>query len=159
MTGTAVFSECRRYRYRLTRTWDGSTLPLVRIMLNPSTADEYVLDPTIRRCVGFSAAAGYGGVEIYNLFAFRSTDPTQLLRERDPVGPDNERYIRSIRNQHRIIAGWGVVKRQLIVKIEVIIGYLEEKRKLECLGVTAGGHPKHPLYVPYKQQFVDFSHE
>ena len=54
MTGTAVFDETRRYRYRLSREWLLGDGVCCFIMLNPSTADETVLDPTVRRCIGVS---------------------------------------------------------------------------------------------------------
>ena len=63
-----IFSPCRRYRYTLWREW---TLPIeqwdpsryaVFIGLNPSTADELVNDPTIRRCIDFANRWGYGAL-------------------------------------------------------------------------------------------------
>lgn len=50
---TAEFSPDRVYRYALTRRWSDWP-PAVFIMLNPSTADAFVEDPTIRRCLGFA---------------------------------------------------------------------------------------------------------
>lgn len=44
----ATFSPCRVYRYALWRRW-GSGQYAMFIGLNPSTADEYSDDPTIRR--------------------------------------------------------------------------------------------------------------
>ena len=63
---SATFSDdrARRYRYLLTRTWDAS-LPVVNfVMLNPSTADAFVLDPTNRRCVGFARDWGFDGLVV-----------------------------------------------------------------------------------------------
>ena len=40
-------------------------------MLNPSTADAQTNDPTIRRCLQFAQAWGYGTLEVVNLFAFK----------------------------------------------------------------------------------------
>ena len=49
----------RRYElHRRTEADDHRTLAWV--MLNPSTADEHHNDPTIRRVMGFTAAAGFG---------------------------------------------------------------------------------------------------
>ena len=47
-------------------------------MLNPSTADATVNDPTIRRCLGFAHTWDYGGMVAVNLFAYRATHPRAL---------------------------------------------------------------------------------
>jgi hypothetical protein len=60
-------------------------------MLNPSTADERRDDPTIRRCIGFSRARGFGGKTVVNLFALRTPEPRDLREHADPIGPDNDR--------------------------------------------------------------------
>lgn len=71
---SARFSDCRRYRYTLTRRFaDGPTVAFIG--LNPSTADEHADDPTIRRCLGFAKRWGYGELVMLNLYALRSTDP------------------------------------------------------------------------------------
>lgn len=74
----AVISDDGRYRYRLWRTWAPELPRMAWIMLNPSTADAEVDDPTIRRCVGFAKREGCGGIEVVNLYAYRSTDPSVL---------------------------------------------------------------------------------
>lgn len=86
---TASISECGLYRYLLGRAWgDGPLLPF--IMLNPSTADADIDDPTIRRCMGFAKREGTSGVSVANLFALRSKDPSALLTVSGRVGPGNE---------------------------------------------------------------------
>lgn len=64
LSAGAEFDEPERvYRFNLHRRWaEGSTL--LWIMLNPSIADEHVLDPTLRRCENFSRAWGYAGFEV-----------------------------------------------------------------------------------------------
>ena len=50
----ATISPCGLYRYRLWRGWNPE-LPTVNfVMLNPSTADDAVDDPTIRRCLRYA---------------------------------------------------------------------------------------------------------
>src|SRR4051812_15620668 len=71
MKTTAEFSPCRRYRFALWRRWDSGPQVLFA-MLNPSTADETTNDPTIRRCIGFARAWGFGSLAVGNLFAFRT---------------------------------------------------------------------------------------
>ena len=45
-----------------------------------------------------------------NLFALVSTDADQLYSEADPVGPENDRYIRqAVQETGVVIADWGTV--------------------------------------------------
>src|SRR5690348_9819680 len=97
MTMETVFSQCRKYRYTLWRQWgdvrsgfamelwpadraDKSRQYVQFIGLNPSTADETQDDPTVRRCIGFSKAWGYGALCMTNAFAWRDTDPEKMKR-------------------------------------------------------------------------------
>ena len=81
--GTALFSGCGQYRYRLTRTW-GPAAHVVFIGLNPSTADAALDDPTIRRCSAFARSWGFDGLIMLNAWAFRSTHPPALDPRRGP---------------------------------------------------------------------------
>ena len=117
-------------------------------MLNPSTADERVLDPTIRRCMGFARAWGFGGIDVVNLFAWRSTDPAALARVADPIGPDNDETIAdALRQAALAVAAWGCdpMTRTRSVAIKGLAARV--RVPLWCLGVTKNGHPRHPLYV------------
>lgn len=53
LTG-ATFSSDQKHRYSLERVWDVMRPSVVFIGFNPSTADAFLDDPTIRRCVGFA---------------------------------------------------------------------------------------------------------
>jgi hypothetical protein len=153
---SAVISECGRYRYRLTRTWDAALDPACFVMLNPSTADATHDDPTIRRCVGFARGWGCGGIVVVNLFAFRATDPAEMFRASlAAIGPENDRHVRDAAEQCRpVVAAWGAhggflrrdaAARRLLVDVGSAV---------LCLGVTKQGHPRHPLYVPAAQPLV-----
>jgi hypothetical protein len=86
---SAYFSPDRKYRYWLLRVWDDSKPILCVIGVNPSTADETLDDPTIRRVIGFAKRLGYGGALMLNVGAYRSTDPRKWLKALDPFGPEN----------------------------------------------------------------------
>lgn len=146
----ATISADGRYRYKLWRRWSvdhdcPSWVPAF-VMLNPSTADGDRDDPTIRRCVGFARGWGYKGVDIYNLFAYRATDPSDLARARDIVGPENGKYLREIFGRQVIVAAWGAhpVARD---RAQRLVAAASPMACLSCLGVTASGAPRHPLYV------------
>ena len=117
------------------------------VMLNPATADEHVLDPTLRRCEGFSKRFGYDGFEVVNLFALRSTDPSVLPRLGwAAIGPDNDLAIRQAADRaDRIIVGWG--QERFARSRALAVSMLLCDRDLYCLGQNQDGSPKHPLYL------------
>lgn len=153
---SAVLSEDDIYRYQLSRTWDPTAPADVWIMLNPSTADALQDDPTIRRCIGFSRRAGAGGITVVNLFAYRATNPEELLRALDPVGPENDDHLRRVFDAAgiaggRIIGAWGAHKLVGPRAREVARMFGDDgwvARGLMTLGLTKAGAPRHPLYVP-----------
>lgn len=144
----AVISDCGAYRYRLTRTWDAFRSPVNFIMLNPSTADASLDDPTIRRCIGYAKAWGRGGIIVTNLFALRSTDPSTLKSHADPVGPENDRYILgALAGTPHAVAAWGS-HGGLFGRSKAVRAMLEAAGvPLMCLSRTKGGEPGHPLYL------------
>ncbi|MGH3977119.1 MAG: DUF1643 domain-containing protein, partial [Pseudonocardiaceae bacterium] len=111
-TSDAVLSGCGRYRYQLTRTWDPGQQRATFIMLNPSTADAADDDPTIRRCTSYARSWGLGGLMVVNLYAYRATDPADLWKVDDPVGPDNDDHLRAVLAAATdvgapVVAAWG----------------------------------------------------
>ncbi len=144
----AEFSPERAYRYRLWREWGGTGALVCWVMLNPSTADETIEDPTIRRCIGFARAWRCRGIEAVNLFALRSTDPKALYDHADPVGPENDDAIAlAAARADIVIAAWGV-HGTFLGRGDAVVGMLARRGiALSCLGTTKDGHPRHPLYV------------
>ena len=132
----AKFSACMAYRYTLWRRWGRQKHKnqVMFIGLNPSTADETKDDPTVRRCIRFSRDWGYSGLIMMNAYAFRATKPKVMKDSQFPVGPDNDKWLRSlgrevIRGGGVIIAAWGthcVEERELQV-CEII------NRPIQCL--------------------------
>lgn len=140
----AVFSPCRRYRYALWRRWGAGEYCLF-IGLNPSTADETDDDPTTRRCKSFAAAWGYSAVCMANLFAWRATDPAEMRRASDPVGPANDAVLSAVHSQAGIsIAAWGTHGHHLARGPTIT----REYQPLYHIGLTRGRCPRHPLYLP-----------
>lgn len=157
LPGSAVMSECGRYRYVLQRSL-GSILrwhrPMLFIMLNPSTADATHDDPTIRRCIGFAKREGMTHLAVVNLFALRATDPRQLQAADDPIGPENDRHIAEQVAKHpgAIVAAWGAHPFARARARDVLTKF----GPFNCLGTTRAGYPRHPLYVPSAQPLEVF---
>jgi hypothetical protein len=144
----AVISDCGRYRYLLRRTWDHGKPRALFVMLNPSTADAEIDDATIRSCIRLSKGLDYGSFEVVNLFALRATDPVELQRVPDPVGPRNDDSIGAAIGRCDIaICAWGAHpmagNRDRAVR-SLLRSY---RPAVFCLGTTKAGAPKHPLYI------------
>jgi hypothetical protein len=147
--GPATFSRDRRYRYTLTRVWDKDKPKILWVMLNPSTADETKLDPTLRRCLDYSYAWGYGMFAVCNLYAIRSTDRLAILKEREPIGVDNDEYIKTYaRYADLVMCGWGTYGyyNDRGKKVKAMIE--AEGKTPHYLVLTKDGYPSHPLYLP-----------
>lgn len=159
---SAIFSQCKKYRYTLTRKWSGGSGIANFLMLNPSTADELMEDPTIRRCCIYAKDWGYSGVVITNLFAYRATNPSDMKKYPSPVGPDNDFHISEVaKNSNITIAAWGTHGSHLnrARDVERVLSNIP----LFCLEKTSNGSPKHPLYlrkdiVPVLFGSVDIPH-
>ena len=144
----AVLSKCGHYRYLLWRDAAGTQPLLAFAMLNPSTADHRDDDPTIRRCLGWSRAAR-SGLLVWNLFALRSTDPRELARHADPVGPANDHAIvQALGWSGQTVAAWGTHGTLLGREATIRRRCAAQGSKLHALRLTAEGHPGHPLYLP-----------
>ncbi|MFI4897265.1 MAG: DUF1643 domain-containing protein [Phycisphaerales bacterium JB059] len=147
MRGRATFDETRTYRYTLHRRWAPAGGRVCFCLLNPSTADEFKLDPTLTRCLGYARRWGFHAMEVVNIFALRSTDPGALREHDDPVGPGNDRAIRlAARRADRVVVGWGA-HGALLGRGEQVARLLTDLCRPLCLGLTNAGAPRHPLYL------------
>ncbi|HYE77963.1 MAG TPA: DUF1643 domain-containing protein [bacterium] len=154
---SAEVSECGRYRWWLRRSYQrgGDGRVACFVMLNPSTADGTEDDPTIRRCLGFVRAWGYSVLSVRNLFAYRATDPKELLTADNPTGGARGNVeLLAAMSADLVVAAWGAGG-NLFGRDKEVLGFLRGK-PLHCLGLTKGGHPRHPLYVRGDQQPVLF---
>ncbi|MCX7008445.1 MAG: DUF1643 domain-containing protein [Kiritimatiellaeota bacterium] len=144
MNKDAIISPCGKYRYALWRIWNND-LPLVMFIgLNPSKADDKVDDSTIRRCVSFAQSWQYGGLSMGNLFALRATKTDALWQSEDPIGPDNDMWLRKLRDKAQlVIAAWGD-DGQYKNRDQVVTSMFPT---LHCLKLSAKGNPRHPLYL------------
>lgn len=167
VNGGAWLSTCEQYRYALLRLIDlgldgldgKQDRSLNVVMLNPSTATATEDDPTIRRCIGYARRWGYGELIVTNLFAYRATDPKAMKVAADPVGPENDEYIRKIAQEaDLILVAWGShgAYRRRDEHVRRLIASVGKEPL--CLAITATGQPVHPLYqradlepIPYRR--------
>ena len=100
-----------------------------------------------------------------NIFAYRATDPKDMMAVKDPVGPENDASIQAALSeayelnggQLDVIGGWGNhglhMERQDAF-LELLAPYRKwSKLKIACLGKNANHTPKHPLYIPANREF------
>ncbi|MEX0282874.1 MAG: DUF1643 domain-containing protein [Arenibacterium sp.] len=149
----AIYSDCERYRYSLTRVWDETGKRVTFVMLNPSTATEIQNDPTVERCERRARALGYGAFCVTNIFAWRDTDPRAMRAAEDPVGPENDKAILDAADwADEVIVAWGTHGAHMArgSKVETLLR--TTGHALFHLGLSKEGHPKHPLYIAYAQQ-------
>ena len=150
---TAVYSDCERYRYSLTRVWDPAGQRVNFVMLNPSKATEVQNDPTIERCERRARALGFGGFCATNIFAWRETEPKKMRAAADPVGADNDAALLQAADwADQVIAAWGTHGEHRARGPEVETLLRTHGHTLHQLGLSKAGHPKHPLYIAYAQQ-------
>ena len=146
----ALLSKDKKYRYSLKRIWDNDKPKVLFIMLNPSLADNYQDDPTIRRLIKFAKLYGYGGFYVGNLFSYITPYPSELL---------DKDLMFSKKNIHEIKNMTGLIK-------DVVYGWgnsFEEPEWLKqiisnpkCFGKNKNKTPKHPLYLSYNHKLVNY---
>lgn len=154
LASSAEMSACGRYRHSLTRVWEEVSYHCLFVMLNPSTADGAVDDPTVRKCVGFAKLLGHGAMTVVNLFDYRATDPAELYRanlRRDRLASADWRrhFERAVAGCERVVVAWGAHGK--LYDQDLVVTRLLRDLGVEpqCLAVNKDGTPKHPLYVGY----------
>jgi hypothetical protein len=161
MENECVFSRDRKHRYTLVHRPDpllGGGRLLMWIGLNPSTADENQLDPTLRRILGYTLREGYDGFIMTNLFAWRATLPADMRAAADPVGPDNDRWlVDCARRCGKVVAAWG--SHGSFQGRDAHTLKLLRDFDLVCLSRNGDGSPGHPLYLKKDLPLVRFAAE
>lgn len=144
----AVFDRSRLHRFALGRRWlmFDSRKWCMWLLMNPSTADDVQLDPTLRRCAGYSRAWGYGGMLVANVCSWRCPVPEALARtEAWLLHEINQDAIRTLAEEADIIVcGWGSCRHVKPCRLPSLSGF---ESKIYALQVNRDGNPTHPLYL------------
>lgn len=146
------------YRYWLLRSWLRTGPRVLWVMLNPSTADASIDDPTIKRVVSFSTSWGFGSSAVVNLFALRATKPEQIYQSVDPIGPMNTAHIiAALLQADMVVAAWGA-HGPFAARDKAVMRLLDRfwRKPVHCLGTTKDGCPLHPLYVKGDRELVRY---
>ena len=154
LNNSAVISECGLYRYELRRTWGADKAWVLFVCLNPSTADHEAEDNTSRICINYAKRWGFGGLVIANLFAYRSTDRSKIYEVSDPVGLENDDYLKRLSSEaSETVCAWsddgGYMDRDLIV--------FPLLHSPKCLTTLKSGRPGHPLYKSKELKPIAFT--
>lgn len=104
-------------------------------------------------CIQFAKDWGYGGLLMTNIFAFRATNPKVMKSQVEPVGADNDQWLKeSAAGAGLVLAAWGNhgahLKRGEVVR-KMIAG-------MRCFRLTGKGQPEHPLYQPKNAKLIAF---
>ncbi len=165
VANVCTFNPERTHRYVLSRVikslpGDGDFGPperlrLLFVMLNPSTADEEKLDPTVGKCAKYADAWGYSDLAVVNLFSLRSTDPRALKGDLHPEGdPDNLFHIlHQASLADTVVVAYGNHGGYQGRSRRVLGRLLDYHARLYALGLNLTGHPVHPLYQCDDSQF------
>lgn len=164
--GSAVFSPCRRWRYRLDRIIAYSGPVIGFLLHNPSSAGAEEDDPTSRRGIGFGRSWGASRIVYVNPWAGVATEPEDLWNMHDPIGPENDAHIAAVAREVTASGGfmvfaWGEVSPPRDMRDEVRDRLAAVDRlvreicpDVRALGLTKAGEPRHPLYMPASAQPV-----
>ena len=158
-----IGGQASEFRYALSRRLSADREPDHRvvtwILLNPSTANAYDNDPTLRRVMGFTNLWGFKHLVVVNLFGFRAAKPEELLRTKDPHGPENTAHILEAialaqDSDGFVVCAWGTGGGLLRRDLEMIDMLRVLNVTMYCLKELKHQFPAHPLYIPYGEKLV-----
>ena len=159
-----MFSQCKNYRWILKRELFNGKKTIVFIGLNPSKANSVNDDRTLIRIINFCSRWKYKNIYLINLFGLISSSPSELLKNIDPVGGNNDLITLKVLDFWRensncdLWLGWGDKGRlfgrdRIVLKLIKNLSNIEPNennyyRRVLSLGSTKKGSPRHPLYMP-----------
>lgn len=162
MNKSAFLSKDNQYRYMLKREWRNDGTLFAFFGVNPSTANAHIDDATVRKWIGFTKRNEGRGFLVGNVFAYRSTNVKALADVDDPVGGEEAYNWLDviIERADVLVPCWGniekVPNRLQIHFPNLMRRMLISKKPIKTFGYTKGGHPKHPLFLPYSTELVTY---
>lgn len=143
--GDCVLSPCGLYRYTLWRKWSDGPRYAQVVGLNPSKADGQRNDQTMHKVIAIFKNLGFDALCMMNAYAYRATDPKEMRKAEDPIGPDNDEWLKKIAADAAIhVVCWGGEMTGYDRGREVV-HFL--RKEFWCFGLTKHGEPLHPLFL------------
>jgi hypothetical protein len=140
---SAIFSECGKYRYVLTRVWDDAKPFVMVIGLNPSKAGSEKDDPTMRILVKSLDHLGFGGVKMVNLYSCITSNPKQIFNFLNPEVPHYSYLFTTAATCQKVIFAWGAFP-QAKHRVKKLVDKFPDAF---CFGKTKDGSPWHPMFL------------
>lgn len=140
-----IGSECGAYQYlRRIDLQSGNGKICVVIGLNPALEIDGVTDPAVAICGEFAKRLGYSTLVLVNLFAVQSKGAQGVPMGKDPIGPENNKWILEAAKQaHLIVAAWGDYPR-IGSRVTTLLSILKPF-DIHCVQANRNGTPTHPL--------------
>lgn len=161
--GDAVFSECGRFRYRLSRFFVPDPQNVcVFVCMNPSAADATNSDDsTVRKLQKYARAWGHDGIYVLNAWSLRATDSIEMRKfykenpsayvEFEPRNYEEIKRVIQLPNVTQVVCAWGVVPEAEHCKrhVQALRSLLKQTGKeISVLRINVDRSPAHPLYLP-----------
>lgn len=136
--------------------------------INPSTAKPGDPDNTLRSVERVTTFNGYDGFLVFNVYPQRATNPEKLHLKMDTdLNSKNVESIVKAVAKFEIHTLWLAYGNLIESREYFSFCFLSIVKALmpyniswkTAGGITAKGHPRHPLYLPAKTGFVDFNLE
>lgn len=170
----AAFSRDRLYRYSLSMRFSDTLVDTGRdrtaavIMKNPSAADAFRADATIRKVETFvyHRFPDVRWLHILNIFAFRATEPDDLHQAyaeggaMQVIGADNDHVIGKVAGaSDYVILAWGnnsgidtVLYEERVLRVKHILDKVPAGRIYCITGKKKTKHPLHGLMWGYEYE-------
>ena len=129
-------------------------------MLNPSKAGHNRNDATTTLTVRFGRIFRTTDHIAVNLFALIDTYPDGLTKVDDPIGPNNDDWIKmaidfATTHGGLIVVAWGN-HGKLLDRSSDVRKMLDGYPNIYCFGLTKQGEPRFPRAISYDQPLVPF---
>ncbi|MCT4508240.1 MAG: DUF1643 domain-containing protein [Tepidibacter sp.] len=146
----ACFSKDRLHRYILRKEWDKNKKKAMIIMINPSYADELLMDYTTMYVINNLLKLGFGSVEIVNIFSridikINVNDSIEKLMDKE----NDIHILKAADKVDNIIIAWGKVgvnNKKIQERQKEVFELLKEyNNKLYIIQDKLGRGGYHPL--------------